>query len=104
MKQDLREGKVLADEIVESLALYDELGGAFAGEDGGGAGEAVVVAGHRVVVGARGEDGQDVASLGALDQRSVNERVGLAVLAGDSRRKVSCLRCLIGDQGGVDGV
>lgn len=70
-------------QICGYFSFYDKIGLSVCDEDHRGAQEAVVVAGHAVIVGARGLHGEEVTGLWGGDLRVPDENIGLAVLPGD---------------------
>src|SRR3954453_9969219 len=73
---------VSGNQVLDGLAAHDDPSVAAGGEDDGRPGDAVVVVGHRVAVGAGGRRDDDVAGARVVEQDLVDEHVGgLAVLA-----------------------
>src|SRR4051794_10987585 len=77
-----------ARQVLQTLSLDDEIGVALVDEHNGRPQEPVVVARHRVIVGAGRLYRQDVARFGPRRHRIPDQDVRLTVLAGDGYQSV----------------
>src|ERR1700761_3483644 len=95
---------IAGGEVVEGLAADDDAGLAARAEDHRRGGDAVVVGGHRVAVGAGRRGDEDLADDGRREHRVADDHVArLAVHPGDGDERVGLGEDAVGDQGLVAG-